>query len=152
MRLMARADATSQVWNGNVAEWWYTDSNVLASFGSGNIAGLTQLATRGPFAFPHIAQNIIEYRSLRTLPNLPANTRIGTEYYSSKYVTPTWTVGSATNLAYNAHPSLPSNYQQFKPRVASPLFSYAAQPGVASGGVGTAYVSGMAGMGRLMTS
>lgn len=55
----------SEPWDGGLAEYWLTKSDIQPGGGALEDATIRQLAYGGPFSVPHIAKDIIEYRSFR---------------------------------------------------------------------------------------
>lgn len=53
--------------NGSIAELWWTNTDIQPDGGATNSDIFRQLAYNGPFSIPHIAKDIVDYRSLRTL-------------------------------------------------------------------------------------
>lgn len=57
--------APTEFWDGQVAEFWYTATDIQPDGGQLDSALARQLAYGGPFSVPHIAKDVLEYRSLR---------------------------------------------------------------------------------------
>lgn len=53
-------------WDGLIGEIWYTNTDVQADGAVSKSDLIWQLAYGGPFSVPHIAKDIVEYRSLRS--------------------------------------------------------------------------------------
>lgn len=51
---------------GSIAEWWFLSGDVQADGAQADDALVRQLAYLGPFSVPHIAPNVVEYRSFRS--------------------------------------------------------------------------------------
>ena len=121
-------------WNGYLAEVWYTNTDIQADGGVLSEATLRQLAYGGPFSVPHIAKDIIEYRSFRK--GLISNTDEEGEVYSGKNGRQTWTNTNGATL--DIHPPLPGWYKrpgaeviQFRrPRIIAATGAAAAAPTV----------------------
>lgn len=100
--------------DGNVAEFWMTDSDVQGEDAALSDSLLRQLAYGGPFSVPHVASRLVMYRSFRdgvTGSNL-------TSAYAKRYGDMQW---SATNSPIvSIHPPLPYWYarpnSQIRPR------------------------------------
>lgn len=57
------------LFSGNIAEFWLTNTDIQPGGAQLQDALLRQLAYAGPFSVPHIAKDIVEYRSLRKYPS-----------------------------------------------------------------------------------
>lgn len=91
---------------GQVAEFWYTNTDIQADGIQTQDALLRQLAYGGPLSVPHIAKDIIEYRSFRKYQASDGDEL--SEVYSGSFGPQTWAnVNGVTN---SAHPSLPYWY------------------------------------------
>jgi hypothetical protein len=55
-------------WDGMVGELWLANADVQADGGAATASLLHALAFGGPFAFPHIAKSLVEYRAMRRHP------------------------------------------------------------------------------------
>lgn len=51
---------------GQIAEIWYTNTDIQPDGAQLQNSTLRQLAFNGPFSLPHIAKDIVEYRSFRS--------------------------------------------------------------------------------------
>ena len=61
-----RTTSVSRYFSGGIGEFWVTNTDVYwDSAAHPPDWFIHQLALRGPFAFPHIARNLMDYRSLR---------------------------------------------------------------------------------------
>lgn len=68
MRIGARALLTpDNFFEGAIGELWWTNTDIQPDGGVINEALFRQLAYCGPFSVPHIAKDIVDYRSLRSL-------------------------------------------------------------------------------------
>lgn len=65
MTLGIRVDA-AQAYTGRVAEFWIADVDIQPGGAQLQDALLRQLAYFGPFSVPHIANRVLDYRSLRS--------------------------------------------------------------------------------------
>lgn len=61
----ASASAGSAFFDGSMAEWWITNSDIQSDGATLQASTLRQLSRGGPFSLPHIAKDIVDYRSLR---------------------------------------------------------------------------------------
>src|SRR3990172_1125263 len=57
--------ATINNWDGRIGEFWYANSDIKTNNANLTRDELVKLAYEGPFAFPHLAHSIIEYRGFR---------------------------------------------------------------------------------------
>lgn len=96
---------------GKIAEYWITGTDIQADGAQTQDALLWRLAYGGPFSVPHIAKDIIEYRSLRS--SLAANNEKGDEVYWGGGGRRAW-VNNGTALL-GPHPPLP--YWFARPRL-----------------------------------
>ena len=94
--------ADTQHWLGKVAEFWYANADIQADGAALQDWMVRQLAYGGPFSVPHIAHQIVEYRSLRN--GLIQNNDDPNEVYWRNAKQP-WEVVSTPRLA--PHPPLP---------------------------------------------
>lgn len=92
---------------GVMAECWFANADVGVDAASNlTLDFVHQLAHCGPFSVPRIAQNIVEYRSLRK--NLvTADQNMIDDYWSPDFQT--WTAEGGPVLSF--HPPLPYRYQ-----------------------------------------
>lgn len=79
-------------WNGLVARYWMTNTDIQPDAAQLQDGTLRQLAYGGPFSVPHIAGDILEYRSFR---KHPTRDEVGEVYYGSKGMQ-TWALTGAT--------------------------------------------------------
>ena len=91
--------------NGLIAEMWWTNSDIQSDGAQLRDQTLRQLAYGGPFSIPHIAKDIVEYRSFRKHPFLD---EIGEVYYGAGAGAQTWTPTGTPTIG--AHPPLPYWY------------------------------------------
>lgn len=91
-----------EFFDGNIAEFWYTDTDIQADGAATNSDIVRQLAYGGPFSVPHIGAAVIEYRSLRK--TLSSNEDDATEIYSG-YGHQEWTNSGGARIGQ--HPPLP---------------------------------------------
>lgn len=59
------SNTISNAFDGNIAEFWLTNSDIQPDGAALQNSTLRQLARGGPFSIPHIAKDIVDYRSLR---------------------------------------------------------------------------------------
>lgn len=99
-------NTVTYAWVGNIAEFWYTNTDIQADGGTLSPALARQLAFGGPFSVPHVAANLIEYRALR---EAGVNDNINVEAYWGRSAEPSnWTVTGTAGPA--PHPPLPYWY------------------------------------------
>lgn len=89
-----------------VAEFWYTQTDIQADGGQLLESTLRQLAFGGPFSVPHIAGDILEYRSFRKYPTSDGD-EIG-EVFHGAAGRQFWTNTNGATIA--PHPPLPYWY------------------------------------------
>lgn len=92
--------------NGRIAEWWMTNTDIQPDGGQLSDALLMQLAYRGPFSVPHVAQAVVEYRSFRK--GAGTGSDVPGEVYQRGNQR-TWTEVNGP-IALGDHPPLYSNY------------------------------------------
>lgn len=97
--------ANSNFFDGRIGEFWYTNTDIQADAAQLQDSTLQQLAYGGPFSVPHIAKDIVEYRSLRKHPSSDGDD--GFEIYSS-VGRQTWT--NTAGVSIGDHPPLPYSY------------------------------------------
>lgn len=93
--------------SGLIGEIWYTNTDIQADGVQLNDATLYQLAFGGPFSLPHIAKDIIEYRSLRKAPVSDAD-EIGEVFHGRGQQI--WTNTNGVTIGH--HPPLPYWYKK----------------------------------------
>ena len=110
MTVGGRRGTTSQEWfGGDIAEFWYTSSDIQADGAQLQNSTLRHLARYGPFSLPHIAKDIVEYRAFRSC--LTSDQDQGTEIYTGAGKTrQVWTNTNTAILA--AHCPLPGCYRR----------------------------------------
>lgn len=91
---------------GSAAEFWYTATDIQPDGTQLQDSLLRRLAYGGPFSVPHIAKDIIEYRSLRVHPDSRGD-RIG-EVYFGRFGYQTW--DNTNGVTIGPHPPLPYSY------------------------------------------
>lgn len=91
--------------SGQVAEWWYTNSDIQADGAALQDGTLMQLAYGGPFSLPHITKDIIEYRSMRQNQLLE---NPGENYVNPGRARQIWVNTHSTGFSFN--PPLPGTY------------------------------------------
>ncbi len=93
--------------NADIADFWYTDTDIQPDGGALQNSTLRQLAYGGPFSLPHIAKDIVEYRSFRS--RLDSRADIPDEVYY-RGTRPVWTNMNGVQLG--PHPPAASLYQK----------------------------------------
>lgn len=91
-----------------IGEFWITRTDVQPGGAAMQAPLLRQLAYGGPFSVPHVAKDIIEYRSLRVRPDSRGDS-IG-EVYHGAAGRQTW--GNTNSVTTAAHPPLPYWYER----------------------------------------
>jgi hypothetical protein len=96
--------------DGNVAEFWYTNTDIQPDGAQldGNL--LRQLAYGGPFSVPHIAGDILEYRSFRKVIESDQDEAVGDEVYWGGAGRQVWT--NTNGVTRGPHPPLPGWYRK----------------------------------------
>lgn len=109
MSLGCNASATPfNFMTGSIGEFWITNTDIQDDGTQLNDDLIRQLAYGGPFSVPHIASNVIDYRSLRKHPTSDGD-ELG-EVYDGAFGRQTWTnTGGAT---IGPHPPLPYWYRK----------------------------------------
>lgn len=100
-------------WDGLIAEAWYTNTDIQADGAAIQGDLMRQLAYGGPFSVPHIAADVLEYRSLRC--GLASDQDNAEEVYAQ--ARQTWS--NVNGVTLGAHPPLPYWYE--KPKAAAGL-------------------------------
>jgi hypothetical protein len=95
----------SGFFDGQVGEFWYTDTDIQADGAQLQDSTLRQLAYFGPFSIPHIAKDIVEYRSFRSRLDSRQDTPDEVYYRGTR---PVWTNTNGVNLG--PHPPAATNY------------------------------------------
>jgi hypothetical protein len=104
--------------DGLVGEFWTTNTDISADAGQLPDWLVQQLAYGGPFSVPHIAKDIVDYRSFRS--GLASDQdRVG-EGYPGRFGRRTWS--NVNGVTLGAHPPLPANYA--RPPGFTPLRSF----------------------------
>ena len=98
--------SASSFYGGNIGEFWYTNSDIQADGAQLNDDLMRQLAYGGPFSVPHIAKDILEYRSLRANPT--SNGDDLNEVFHGAAGRQTWT--NTNGVTTSHHPPLPYWY------------------------------------------
>lgn len=91
--------------DGMIAELWYTATDIQADGAQLQDSLLRQLAYGGPFSVPHIAKDIIEYRSFKS--TLDSKYENWCEVYSQS-AKQNWT--NTNGVTIGPHPPLPGSY------------------------------------------
>lgn len=111
----------SQFWDGDVAEFWHTGTDIWPEGTALPEAFVRNLAYRGPFWFPRIASRIVEYRGFRSAPAVrrsSSTVRGGTErpdevsYGGQPPVIRIWDNLGGDNARMAPHPPLPMPYMR----------------------------------------
>lgn len=92
---------------GQIAEIWYTNTDIQVDNAQLQDSLLRQLAYGGPFSVPHVADDILEYRSFR---KHPFRNEVGEVYFGGKGAQ-IWAPTSTPTVGF--HPPLP--YWYIKP-------------------------------------
>lgn len=96
----------TQFTDSKIAEYWMTNTDIQSDGAQTNNEFLRTLAYGGPFQFPHIVSNLVEYRSLRVKGESAGDQM--NEVYSGKFGRQTWT--NTNGATMGDHPPLPSTY------------------------------------------
>ena len=92
---------------GQLAEFWWTNTDIQADGTQTQEWLVRQLAWGGPFSSPHIAKDIIEHHSFRL--SLGSQPDRGEDSYYGKYGKQKWN-NSTTAVTFGRHPPLPYWY------------------------------------------
>lgn len=103
---VSETSSPSNFYDGSIGEFWVTNSDIQEDGAQLQESLLWQLAYGGPFSVPHIAKDIIEYRSLRKYPSSEGD-EIGEVYFGAAG-RQTWT--STNGVTTGPHPPLPYWY------------------------------------------
>lgn len=103
-----RRSAVSEYWAGQIAEFWIANADIQADGAQLRDSTLWQIALGGVFSVPHIAKNIIEYRSLRVIGQTRGD-QMG-EFYHGSAGRQTWT--NINGVTTSRHPPLPYWYRK----------------------------------------
>lgn len=93
---------------GVIAEFWMSNSVIQPDGLALSMSTMRTLMERGPFAFPHIKQNLATYHSFRQ--SFPPNHDVMGEVYPGPKGREIWTSSSAT---VGPHPPLTGDYDSF---------------------------------------
>jgi len=96
----------TSAFGGRIGEFWCTNTDIQADNAQLQDWMLRQLAYGGPFSVPHIAKDIVDYRSFRVFPESRGD-RVG-EVYHGRFGRQTWT--NTNGVTIGAHPPLPYWY------------------------------------------
>jgi len=97
--------APTGFFDGGIAEFWMTNSDIQADGAQLLDSTVRQLAYGGPFSVPHIAKNIIEYRSFRKYPSSEGDDPSEVFHGVARQ---TWT--NTNGVTIGPHPPLPYWY------------------------------------------
>lgn len=92
--------------DGLIGEFWYTNTDIQADGAQLQDSLLRQLAWGGPFSVPHIAKDIIEYRSFRH--GLVTDDDVHGDIHFGAKGLQRWT--NTNGVARGPHPPLPYGY------------------------------------------
>jgi hypothetical protein len=92
--------------NGNVAEFWYTKTDIQADGAQLNDNLFRQLAYYGPFSVPYIGASVVEYRPF--LQSRGSDTEITGEVYYGASGRQVWI--NQNSVSVGEHPPLPGAY------------------------------------------
>jgi hypothetical protein len=98
--------AASGFFDGQIAEFWITNTDVQPDGAQTSDALLRQLAYNGPFSVPHVASALIEYRSLKSVLSSDRD-KLDEVYWGTKG-RQTWVNTGGAILG--AHPPLAPGY------------------------------------------
>lgn len=93
--------------DGLIGEAWYTATDISGDGGALPEAIIRRLAYGGPFSIPHIAKDVIEYRSFWQSPDSRGD-RTGHVYHRAARVN--WT--NTNGVTVGPHPPLPHWYRR----------------------------------------
>lgn len=93
-------------WDGALAEYWMTRSDIQPDNSSLKLATLRQLAKSGPFSIPHIASQVVDYRSFR---QAIGSEQDGPDTLRGAFGPQTWV--NTNGVALGSHPSLPGTWR-----------------------------------------
>lgn len=110
------AISTANFFDGIIAEYWKTNTDIQPDGAQLENELLSELAYDGPFSIPHIAKDLIDYRSLHE--GLSSDEDEQGESYFGPLGLQTWTKVNAPILG--AHPPLQSPYRKPGFRIVSP--------------------------------
>lgn len=97
-------------WDGKVGEFWITNSDVQPEDAAISSAHMFQLAYGGPFSIPHLADHVIEYRSMRESPHADRmGEMLGRHAWSN-----------VNGVSLGPHPPLPYWYKRPSPPIIMP--------------------------------
>jgi hypothetical protein len=105
----AQLTPTNQV-DGYMAEFWLTNTDIQPDGAQLNDDLLRQLAYGGPFSIPHIAKDLIEYRSFRKVIESDQDCCPGDEVYWGGAGRQVWT--NTNGVTRGPHPPLPGWYRK----------------------------------------
>lgn len=94
-------------WNGRIAEFWYTATDIQADGAQLLDSTFRQLARLGPFSLPHVATDLIEYRSFWSTIGSDQH-KPGEVYVGAGKTRQTWI--NTAGVTLGAHPPLPVGY------------------------------------------
>lgn len=94
-------------WSGNMAEFWITDTDIQPGGGVLDNATLRQLAYYGPFSVPLVRNNLVHYRSFRSVTDDRSETP--SEVFHGKYGRISW--GITSGLTSGGPPPIYGGYE-----------------------------------------
>jgi hypothetical protein len=98
----ARRVGSALAFSGTLAEIWWANIDPEPDGGQTSDALLKHLAFKGPFSYPPIAKNIIDY--------IPMVDNLGTEEYSGPFGRQIW--ANTGSVILTNHPPLAQNYKR----------------------------------------
>lgn len=125
MALGARIDSggASRAWDGRISEFWWTSNDVGLGGGNLDASLIRRLAREGPFSVPHVADNLVEYRSFRNSLQAPGGDsretyfgEFGSQVWSSVNG-PTLQSGAVALSSLYARPLKRNNLRRFMPEM-----------------------------------
>lgn len=105
MAIGGSPDSAALAWNGRIAEFWLTNTDIQGDGLQLQDDYLRRLAFGGPFAIPRIGPDLLEYRTFRKHPTAD---EIGEVRYG-RLGQRLWANTNAADIG--AHPPLPSSYE-----------------------------------------
>lgn len=78
----------AQPWDGFLAEFWMTNTDIQPDGLQLSNETLRQLAYRGPFSIPSVRSSLVDYRSMRQ--GIGSETDISSDYFYGSTIRPTW--------------------------------------------------------------
>lgn len=104
--ILSTSAGATEPWSGGIGELWYTNTDIQSDGAQLLDSTLRQLAYGGPFSVPHIAKDIIEYRSFLKYPSSEGDDP--SEVFHGALGRQTWT--NTNGVTTGRHPPLPYWY------------------------------------------